>query len=752
MNRAYFAGNYFLGNNGMGRSNQVRSLLPIPGVWKDVAICSQSSAKEFLFIDNLGNVFFLGFDSTGEAGQNTTIGSYYRSPIAIVRSGSYKDAKLGGSSGITSYFIEGSDGSIWSCGTATSGMLGNNTSSNISSPVSVLGGRSYSKLAIGSGTYHMSAIAGDGSVWAWGANASGALGNNSTTGTSSPVSIARPGSYRDVNLFGAGNAMMMIDALDGSVWVCGNASLGQLGNNTSGSSHKSSPVSIARPGSYSKIAGGVGHGFAIDGSDGSLWAWGLNTFGRLGNNSTTSTSSPVSIARPGSYTAISTINNFVYAIDGSDGSLWAWGANSGGQLCDGTSIGRSSPVSVLGNRSYTSVKVGGDYVAAMTADGTVYVAGYDILGLMGLDRQYTTTTIIPIINSSAFAKIHNNIFLDSSGSVYCTGPNGYGTVGDNTNNDTFLLVPIARSGSYKDVGSASGAAACYAIDGVDGSFWVWGNGSVGQLGNNTLSNFSSPVSIARPGSYSSMSCGHGFVSAIDGATGIVWVWGLNSSGQLGCNTTTATSSPVSIRRPGSYSKVFSGVSNSFFIDASNGSVWGTGSNTSGILGDNTLTGKSSPIPLSRPGSYSKVALSSSCSYFLDASDGSLWACGSNSLGQLGNGNTTSTSSPVSVLGGRSYTDIVVNNATLFALTSEGIVYALGDNLYGQFGDGTTTSSSSPVALPFSSVLAIHSTHSGNIILTIDATVPAVDTQPSNAVKVQGETAQFTVVAHGNPSL
>ena len=757
MNRAYFAGNYYIGNNGTGRTNLIKSPVPIPGVWANYCGSARSTNKGWFLIDAAGMVFFIGFDASTLGNGATNTGLPYTVPTSIARPGSYKMVDVTGSS-LTSVFLDGSDGSIWVSGSAASGSLGNNTATAVSSPVTIARPGSYFKV-VGGVSANIAAIDGsNGSIWTWGLGTSGQLGDNTATTKSSPVSVKRPGSYSDVSV---GNSVtLMIDGSNGSVWSTGLGTSGQLGDNTA--TTKSSPVSLARPGSYSKVYAGRDICFAIEASTGMIYGWGSNgTLGLLGvNNTTAGYSSPIAIARPGSYKDIACKGLSTWAIDGSDGSLWAWGVNYFGQLCDGTTISRTSPISVLGGRSYSSIKCGDDSFCAMTADGTVYVAGYDAANQLGRQVPFYTQTIIPILSSIPFSKIYNNIFLDTLGNIYCTGPNGNGSLGDNTNTDSDSLVSIARPGSYKDIASVyyssqDSNVTCAAIDGSTGMIYTWGYNNQGQLGDSTTSTSrSSPISISRSSSYSMVSgggLGTNFM-AIDASSGMIWGWGLNSAGQLGDNTTTGKSSPVSIRRPGSYSSVLAGTS-SYFIDATTGNIWACGTNSFGQLGDGSILTRSSPVAIQRAASYSKVMIAAAGStYAIDASDGSVWAWGYNGSGQLGDGTITNKSSPISMLGGRSYIDIAAGAQTVYLLTSGGVVYAAGYNQSGQFGDNTTINASSPISLPFSNVLAIHRTPSANLILIIDATVPAVDTQPSNAVKVQGETAQFTVVAHGNPSL
>ena len=236
------------------------------------------------------------------------------------------------------------------------------------------------------------------------------------------------------------------------------------------------------------------------------------------------------------------------------------------------------------------------------------------------------------------------------GMIYGWGYNTNGQLGDFTQIDHSTPVSVVGARSYVAVAAGGHSLA---ID-SNGMVWAWGFGGTGELGNNNLSNNSSPVSIARSGSYISIAVGHsngdtGSSFAID-SFGRVWVWGINDKGQLGTNNIVSRSSPVSIARSSSYTAVSAGSQITFFLDG-NGSVWSCGIMKKGALGDGTQndTGsKSSPVSIIRSGSYTYIAAKAYGGYAIDGSDGSLWAWGQNSFGELGDGTKNNRSSPVSV--------------------------------------------------------------------------------------------------------
>jgi hypothetical protein len=171
------------------------------------------------------------------------------------------------------------------------------------------------------------------------------------------------------------------------------------------------------------------------------------------------------------------------------------------------------------------------------------------------------------------------------GQVFTAGENYYGQLGDGFRIDRFSPVSIARYGSYVAI-SAKGNGNTVAID-SNGMIWTWGRNDYGELGDNTTTYRSSPVSIVRSGSYVSVSAGAVHTVAIDDV-GMVWAWGANGYGGLGDNTNVNKSSPVSIARFGSYIAVSAGAVHTVAIDDV-GMVWAWGANG---YGTNTVVANS----------------------------------------------------------------------------------------------------------------------------------------------------------------
>jgi alpha-tubulin suppressor-like RCC1 family protein len=335
------------------------------------------------------------------------------------------------------------------------------------------------------------------------------------------------------------------------------------------------------------------------------------------------------------------------------GQLWLWGNNGYGNLGDNTNINKSSPVqTVTFATNWSSLFTGFYHVGAIKTDGTLWLWGRGLNGTIGdntiANRSSPVQTIAGGINWSKVAcGPYNTAAIKTDGTLWIWGRNN-GTLGDNTITDRSSPVQTVTGGTNWSV-VACGRAHTAAIK-TDGTLWTWGDNSHGQLGDNTLTNKSSPIQTITGGNnWSSVACGYNFVAAIK-TDGTLWLWGQNTvlgaAGQLGDNTGTNKSSPVqTITGGNNWSSVACGRSHTAALKR-DGTLWTWGLNSYGNLGDNTSIRKSSPIQtISAGNNWSFVA----CGYqhtTATKTDGSLWAWGRNNDGQLGDNTLANKSSPI----------------------------------------------------------------------------------------------------------
>ena len=256
------------------------------------------------------------------------------------------------------------NGTAWSWGESSDGRLGdNNATVDKSSPVSVVGGFT-DWCQISAGNDHSLAVRTNGTAWSWGIGTCGRLGDNTLIAKSSPVSVV--GGFTDWCQISAGQCHSLAVRQNGTAWAWGLGLCGRLGDNTVIT--KSSPVSVV--GGFTdwcQISAGCIHSLATR-TNGTAWAWGEGGSGKLGNNGVTDRSSPISVV--GGFTDWCQVSAGSPSSSGvrTNGTLWTWGCNNYGQLGDNTTVSKSSPVSVVGGLI-------GWFQVAMSANGDQFAVG-----------------------------------------------------------------------------------------------------------------------------------------------------------------------------------------------------------------------------------------------------------------------------------------------------------------------------------------------------------------------------------------
>ena len=285
-------------------------------------------------------------------------------------------------------------------------------------------------------------------------------------------------------------------------------------------------------------------------SSGFLWSWGKgDDWGNLGHNSRQTVSSPVQVGSDGTWVELG-IDGRVYGSNfgiKNDGTLWAWGLNTVGQLGlnSPTNAARSSPTQIPGS---TWSKLSHAYLraSAIKTDGTLWLWGYNNKGQLGNNNltSYSSPVQVPGTSwSYAWASEESVLSVRTDGTLWAWGRNTYGSLGQN--NTTWRSSPTQIPGTYavgqdKINGGYYGALAIK----TDGTLWSWGYNGGGNLGQNNTTKYSSPTQI--PGTtWNGVQSGYIYTAATK-TDGTLWSWGLNSNGQLGQNNTTQYSSPIQI--------------------------------------------------------------------------------------------------------------------------------------------------------------------------------------------------------------
>jgi alpha-tubulin suppressor-like RCC1 family protein len=645
-----------------------------------------------------GALYTWGLGTTGQLGDNTA--ATKSSPVKIGTS-SWSVVSVGG----THMAAIDSTGALYAWGLGTSGQLGDNTAVSKSSPVKI-GTSSWSSVS--AGALHTTATDINGNLFTWGSNSTGQIGDGTSVTRSSPVliPIITTPNWKQLVTNPTGDLTAGITTT-GALYTWGLGTSGQLGDNTAVS--KSSPVKIGSS-SWSSVSAGNSHIAAID-ITGALYAWGLGTSGQLGDGTIVTKSSPVKIGTS-SWTSVSAGGSHTTATD-INGNLYAWGLGTSGQLGDNTAVSKSSPVKI-GSSSWSSVSAGASHTAGVTSIGQLYAWGGNAAGQLGDGTTINKSSPVQIGSSSwssVSAGSTHSTGITSDGKLFAWGNNATGQLGDGTtiNKSTPVQAIVTVPNTWRQI--SYNISAAVAID-ATGGLWTWGNGAIGQLGDNTAVNKSSPVKIGSS-SWSIVSAGVQVAFGITTA-GALYAWGYNNVGQLGDGTTVAKSSPIQIGN-NSWSTIAAGNQHAAAID-STGALYTWGTNSFGSIGDNTTVSKSSPVKIGSS-SWVKVAAGSNQAFAIDI-NGRLYAWGFGNVGQLGDNTAVTKSSPVQI--GSSSWSVVTTGA---GITIDGSLFTWSANASdtGYLGDGTTIAKSSPVKIGTSSWIAVMSNVGSGSIAAIDTT-------------------------------
>ena len=365
------------------------------------------------------------------------------------------------------------------------------------------------------------------------------------------------------------------------------------------------------PATWQAVAAGLGHSLALR-TDGTLWAWGDNSNGQLGNGTVTQQSTPVQIGS--GYVAISAGYYHSAALQ-SDGTLVAWGSNSNGQLgmvaSNGNPAGDSHvPVAVDSSTTWSSISAGAYHTLAAKSDGSAYGWGKNVNGQVGsgTTAQVNTPDLIGTGFVSIAAGLDHSAAMRGSGAVYTWGNGAEGELGDDGDGGS-VAQPQVIAGLSSDGGSSAStdggtatitAGACHSLAvEPDGSLWSWGCNSDGQLGDGTYDDSFIPLEI-----------GAGYLAVAPGpaaahsmaltAAGVLYGWGNNSKGQLGLGSSCALCAATSINTPAlvgsGYAAVAVGGLHTLAIK-SDGTLWAWGYNGSGQLGTSSSSDSSAPVQI-----------------------------------------------------------------------------------------------------------------------------------------------------------
>jgi uncharacterized repeat protein (TIGR01451 family) len=570
------------------------------------------------------------------------------------------------------------------------------------------------QTTIAAGSAHSLRLFEDGTVWAWGWNEYGQVGDGTTTDRSAPVPVS--GLTRVVAV-AAGDNFSLAVRNDGTVWAWGDDGMGQLGDGTTAYS-RIVPLQVNEITGAVKVAAGHYHSLALR-SDGTVWAWGSNNSGQLGDGSWTNRSAPVQVSGLTSVVAVAAGYYFSLAVK-SDGTVWGWGDNGAGELGDGTQASSNVPVQVIGLKGVLAVGAGDNHSLALKSDGTVWTWGGNVYGQLGDGTGESKTGPVQVSGLTGVIAVaggfHHSLAAKSDGTTWAWGNNEYGQLGDGT--QVNRNSPVRVNGLDRVAAIAAGYNHNLALV-SNGRMLAWGNNSHGQLGDGMSNQLSVPVQVN--GLSGVVSLAGGYHNLALKTNGTVWAWGANGYGQIGDGTTTQRDAPV---QASDFTTAVAGKAGWYhsLVVKSDGTVWSFGWNGCGQLGDGSVWDRGLPVQVAGLSGVANVA-AGYCHSVAVKGDGTVWTWGGNEAGELGDGTTNTAYAPVRVNGIPSATAVAAGYCHSLALASDGTVWTWGCSNFGQLGDGTRTSRSVPARVTgLNGVVGVAALSHHNLALRRDGTV------------------------------
>ena len=661
-------------------------------------------------------------------------------------------------------FAVKNDGSVWAWGSGSRGYSGLGYSYyqspkqvNISNVNTVCAGTA------------VLAIENSGTMWAWGIN-NGAYGNGSTKGSIYPTKLVK--GAQSYNSCAIGHDHVLVLNNYGKVYVRGNNSSGQFGNGTTNSTYTETLTGVPGLSDIVEVAAGYGFSVALK-KDGTVWTWGSNGSGQLGDGTTENSSSPKQVLD--GVASIAAGDYHVVALMTS-GRIMTWGSGSNGKLGNGSTSNVKTPTLISNIANVSEVYANGNKSAVLTSDGKVYTFGSNTYGEAGVNstaNYVSTPTLVQNMGNITELSMGSNhmIAVDSYGNVYTWGSNncgqlGLGSTGEMTYNTPQLVkngVDIVRAGG--DVNYVKLKNGNWEVIGYDmyhnntptselnkfvditvspticigekddagvKSYYYWGlkEISVGKYNSSatpkqialpiniddvfagedflyalssnkelySLSSMPSGTSITHPSLLTRKSAirkvaiGKDAALEIDGL-GNVYAYGHAGSSQFG-KENKGTISYTKLNIPIQMNDIAEGNGFSVFL-GNDGCVYTVGSNANGKLGrpdegtNNVIT--------KVPGLGNIISISAGYDFAIALrSDGNVYAWGSNEDGQLGTADISSSYEPVLVMSGCKA--ISAGRAFALAVANDGTLWGWGDNATGQLGINNKDSQKAPICI------------------------------------------------------
>ncbi len=714
-----------------------------------VVLPATESFGQYNQLNVFKDVFSNSIWSTGlnSAGQLGTMANTTQVPTQV--KGVSGVTSLGKTGNLNTHMCAVISGDIKCWGTNTYGQLGDGKTNPLQSVVSVTGITTATAVAVAQ--HHTCAVLASGSVQCWGYNGYGQLGNGTTTNSSTPVTVT---GISNAVAISVGQTSSCAALSSGSVQCWGRNDAGQLGDGTT--TNSSTPVTVQGISTATDISVGFSGGGAFACarlSAGTVYCWGGNNAGQLGNGTTTSSLTPVQVTGITTATEIVGVSSSTCALL-SGGTVNCWGYNVFGNLGNGGGGNSSVPVVVTGISTAVHITGGGQTACAVLSDNSIKCWGLNAYFTVGNRLSSTAATPQTVIGMSTVTNASGGssfiCALQTDQTVWCWGATASGILGDGA------YTPLYSS-AFKPAASVSGVIAltagndfaCALISG--GTIKCWGDNGFGSLGDGTGLNKSTPTTVSGITTATKVVAATGRYHACALlADGTVKCWGYSDSANYGVGNgyTTSQLSPVTISGiSGATDIATGGYHNCALISGGTIKCWGQGAY--GQLGNGSYTTQTTPVQVSGITTATAVVSGTnhSCAILADTTV-KCWGFGQ-TYGALGNGATVDSATPVTVTGLSGVTALAAGNSNTCAILSGGSVSCWGSNNYGLLGDGTTTHSSTPKTVSgLSGVTKISICFTHAIAILSDKTIMAWGQGYLNGFGTGNFTDQFTPLSRG----
>lgn len=337
---------------------------------------------------------------------------------------------------------------------------------------------------------------------------------------------------------------------DGTLWTWGYNVDGQCGQGNNINNYPV-PTQVGNQNNWLKVFAQSKSTFAIK-TDGTLWAWGLNNFGQLGDGSTVNKNTPVQIGTETTWNKVASGFGHTLGLK-TDGTVWGWGTNLDGQLGVGSSISSSSsPIQIGTASNWSDISVGGQHSLLLKSNGTLWSCGYNNKGQLGIGNNSNVNTPTQVGVENLWTSISCGVDFSAgikNNFLFTWGNNSSGQLGIGNNSNQNIPTQVTNVGEWNYI--STGAFFTIARK-TDGNLWSWGINTDGQLGNGSTmgagQNSLVPVLVSLSNDIVQIN-GGGFHILSVKSDGELWAWGLNGSRQLGNNTNLNSNIPIGIPCP-----------------------------------------------------------------------------------------------------------------------------------------------------------------------------------------------------------